>query len=434
MKAIFIITKFIVLLSIFAILLIGCATVKGDFAIAKNTDTSEAYQWFLEAHPDSPLTDEARKAILICDWKKAQELNTKEGYLAFKLKHPGTSFEEQVSKALDDIAWSESCDLNTTIGYRNYLEKKPMGLHRLECQQALEALCEKDWQGALSKNTKADYENHVRQWPTSPHAGEIAAKLKLISENVDFEQAKLDNTVTAYQLFMGKWPLSTYRSKIDEFIIDLDNSSWDKAMAEGKTTDYEGYLKEWTQGRHITEARDSIAQLAENYNKMLAIEKIEKQLVEKIKKNGATGRYIAPLAIIDMKKGAFCVISYSKSQDSKNNKGSTGYSIASSQSSSSSPDAINCECRYPNDSLISTVTDLFPNFFGGEEEKKVEKVEDEYSIQRVIGTVDFGGIKSISDGDMYNLLTFVLIKGEYIYLRGKGKVIDDTGKTISLGY
>ena len=51
------------LILLFALLLTGCATTKGDWEKANRLNTAEAYEEFLRKHPESEFTEEAKKRI-----------------------------------------------------------------------------------------------------------------------------------------------------------------------------------------------------------------------------------------------------------------------------------------------------------------------------------------------------------------------------------
>ena len=72
--------------------LVGCATPKKDWEKAQRLNTIEAYEEFLQKHPDSEFAYEAKHKIEELAWERAKEQNTIEAYEEFLQKHPFSIF------------------------------------------------------------------------------------------------------------------------------------------------------------------------------------------------------------------------------------------------------------------------------------------------------------------------------------------------------
>lgn len=85
-------------------LFVGCATVKGDWEKAQRLNTVEAYQRFLNKHPQSEFSNGAKRHIMEEDWAKAQSLNAEKAYQQFLDKHPQSEFSSKAKHYLKDTA------------------------------------------------------------------------------------------------------------------------------------------------------------------------------------------------------------------------------------------------------------------------------------------------------------------------------------------
>src|SRR5262245_55179782 len=80
-------------------LVAGCSREKIDWKSAESADTVEAYDKFIERHPDSELATQARARVVQLqeerDWKIATGADTADGYKEFLAKHPNGKWAEE---------------------------------------------------------------------------------------------------------------------------------------------------------------------------------------------------------------------------------------------------------------------------------------------------------------------------------------------------
>jgi SPOR domain len=89
----------LVLIAILAGLAAACSREQQDWRAAEGADTSEAWAFFIEQHPDSELVSEARARIAQIaeerDWQHATSIATADAYRAFLAAHPRGKLSEQ---------------------------------------------------------------------------------------------------------------------------------------------------------------------------------------------------------------------------------------------------------------------------------------------------------------------------------------------------
>ncbi|MCU4137430.1 MAG: hypothetical protein MW689_001001 [Thermodesulfobacteria bacterium] len=74
------------------VVLVGCATPKKNWEKAQRLNTIEAYQEFLQKHPNSEFAYEAKRKIEELAWERTKEQNTIEAYQEFIDKYPQSEF------------------------------------------------------------------------------------------------------------------------------------------------------------------------------------------------------------------------------------------------------------------------------------------------------------------------------------------------------
>jgi len=95
------------LLFVFLCAALGCS-VKPDYQKARSLDTAEAYEAFLDRHPeDKEYSPKARKHLETLSFEEARKKDTLEGYTQFLKKYPYGPYTLRVQQAVEDIRASE---------------------------------------------------------------------------------------------------------------------------------------------------------------------------------------------------------------------------------------------------------------------------------------------------------------------------------------
>jgi len=85
----------------------GCSA-KSDFKEARNLDTPEAYEAFLDKHPDNQeYSPEAKKRLEELSFRQAQTKNTFEAYALFAKRFPYGPYAREAQRAAEDIRAGE---------------------------------------------------------------------------------------------------------------------------------------------------------------------------------------------------------------------------------------------------------------------------------------------------------------------------------------
>ncbi|HLA70208.1 MAG TPA: hypothetical protein VK624_01780, partial [Steroidobacteraceae bacterium] len=99
------------LVMLFAVPLLAlsaCSREKSDWRSAQAADTTESYQQFVEAHPDSTLTVTARERLGQLaeekDWRSAAGTDTFEAYQQFLAQYPAGKWSKEAQLRIDSFS------------------------------------------------------------------------------------------------------------------------------------------------------------------------------------------------------------------------------------------------------------------------------------------------------------------------------------------
>ncbi len=86
----------------------GCSAEQQDWRAAEAAGTSEAYQRFMEQHPDSELAGKARERVGEFvedrDWSEAAKLATADAYRSFLAAHPRGRWSQEARIRIESFA------------------------------------------------------------------------------------------------------------------------------------------------------------------------------------------------------------------------------------------------------------------------------------------------------------------------------------------
>lgn len=85
----------------------GCSRVKDDWKAAQGADTSEAYQDFLQQHPDSEFAVQAQARLKQLaedrDWQQAASTDTLEAYEQFVAQHADSKWAQEARVRIENF-------------------------------------------------------------------------------------------------------------------------------------------------------------------------------------------------------------------------------------------------------------------------------------------------------------------------------------------
>jgi hypothetical protein len=117
----------------------GCSDPRGDFAVAEQQNTAEAFEQFISKHSDDPLAAQARDRIESLRFEAALAANTRDALRRFLDEFPASAQRDRVQQLDAELAFEEAGRLNTPQGWQRLLEEFPNGEHRRQVVRKLQA-------------------------------------------------------------------------------------------------------------------------------------------------------------------------------------------------------------------------------------------------------------------------------------------------------
>ncbi|HZO23997.1 MAG TPA: SPOR domain-containing protein [Steroidobacteraceae bacterium] len=97
---------------VLALLIAGCSREQQDWRAAEAADTIEAYDQFVQRHPESELVTEARTRVAQLgeerDWREAGAVDTADAYRQFLTQHPNGKWAQEARVRIESFALSGS--------------------------------------------------------------------------------------------------------------------------------------------------------------------------------------------------------------------------------------------------------------------------------------------------------------------------------------
>ncbi len=206
---------------------------------AQAADNAEKYEnaagWYDELYTVHPLQTYKNKASQYRqkandirqeerEWEDARYSNTLDAYQDFINKHPNSIHSEKAQQKIDDIerklrgkeedAWKYAVSNNSISGYQKYVNNYPNSKYIKQARQKIEDLKEKerieqlkrqeeaDWKSATQTNSIVGYQNFIDKYPDSKYVGIANQKISDITDEENWNAACRDNTISAYQRYI----------------------------------------------------------------------------------------------------------------------------------------------------------------------------------------------------------------------------------------
>lgn len=166
--------------------LCGCMTPHASYNRAAKQDTIRSYEDFLEAHPESPEADVARKRLETLRWEQVKNADSPLPLQEFLQNSPESRFAEEASARLEERRWETSrLTANETKNAsicEQYLREYPRGRFASEARLLLHKLKEEkassSWSEAARKDTVDAYNAVTGRHPDSRYASYARARTK----------------------------------------------------------------------------------------------------------------------------------------------------------------------------------------------------------------------------------------------------------------
>jgi hypothetical protein len=136
---------------------------------------------------------------------------------------------------------------------------------------------QQDWTRAAGQNTVPAYEVFLGKHPNSEHAGEARDRVHALRDDQAWQQADSTGTPQAYQDYLQQQPNGIHSAQARDKITSAERTAaWSSAQSSDTTAAYQAFLGKYPRGEDADQARAKLAAL-NGYSVKLASLKSEKE-------------------------------------------------------------------------------------------------------------------------------------------------------------
>jgi hypothetical protein len=400
-RLIYLVHLFLIASTIFVFF--GCATLKGDFEKAKKEDSVESYEEFLSKHPVSEYSTQATSRLEELIWgnlKTANRFQLNDQllivlYESYVSRFPAGRYAREAKSKIEEIYYKQALNHDSVQGYKDFINKFSASDSLPQIRRRLEII-ERFSEQIAKANTTEDLQTLMNTHSEFSFAKYIIPKL----EGVLVE--KLNGKKNFFMIPEIK-PVGT--GKVKGKICIAGSGSLPVTHNPGQR---------WGEGTVLEEVMP--VQRGSSVNQATGDLTI---VIEANKVDFNTATY---------NKVDFNTAAYSAGAIWKNIPSLIEKEKIDSLNGAAFAPGIRLGALYEGDGNLAVdyveadgTLILFPGGTAG-------------SIHRLVGEIKIGKYIFVGENDVLYPFTFLLQPEGYVYLRGKGKLINVDGKEIRFGY
>lgn len=169
------------------------------FENAKNINSVESYNRFLETYPNAIQKNEAVTLRNTAAFKIAELENTISGYELYISSYPLANEVKKAYEQIHFLAFSESKKINTVESFQEFIDKYP---NAVQINEAISNRNELAYERAKQINTSESFLNFCRNFPNSIQYNDS----KINYENKLYEEKTNPNDLYSYITFVENYP------------------------------------------------------------------------------------------------------------------------------------------------------------------------------------------------------------------------------------
>jgi hypothetical protein len=225
------------LIVVSALLAIACADEdKKDWQEADKANTVEAFEQYVQRHPEGKYGPQARERMDDLHWQEAETADTVPALEQYLQRQPGGKYVAQAGERIEGLDWQEAETANTVAAYERYLDRHSDGRYVAQAGERIEGL---HWQEAGTANTISSYQQYLESYPSGRYAEEANQRVaSLADDDSPFLAAQQEGTRKAFEDFLAKFPGHRWeadaRSALDDIVKDMEGRDIVDLIAENK--------------------------------------------------------------------------------------------------------------------------------------------------------------------------------------------------------
>lgn len=142
-----------------ALLAVACSNPEADWTKAQAQHTEDAYQAFLEQHPDSEWASSAQAEIDVIrdrqDWEKARTVDAIEAYNSYLLAHPIGAYlgeaRQRIYELETEAAWAAAKSAGSRVALEDFIIRYADTVQAAEARAELSKLAPRSYAAPASR-------------------------------------------------------------------------------------------------------------------------------------------------------------------------------------------------------------------------------------------------------------------------------------------
>lgn len=250
-----------------------------EFRMARNANTVEAYQQFIDNHPASRETLEAKQLRNALAYKQAESSNTISAYEEFIRNYPSGKESDMAQGKIYTMAYDEAKMTNTEEAYRNYLQKYPNSPFAQVAEEQANII---QFNSETKKGDWISYKKYINRHPENKKLVEVAKnKIYEIATKtrdlealdycvLNFSGEKLDSVVNLlHDMYIKRNELELFNTKYGSIVSqemwsnDRNLIHYDRVTSDDDWKSYKIYIsKNKSQYKLVEDAKNKIFEIA----------------------------------------------------------------------------------------------------------------------------------------------------------------------------
>ena len=229
-----------------------------EFCMARKANTVEAYQQFIDNHPASRETLEAKQLRNALAYKQAESANTISAYEEFIRNYPSGKESDMAQGKIYTLAYDEAKMTNTEEAYRNYVQKYPNSPFAQESEEHANII---QFNSETTTGDWVSYKKYIGRHPENKELVDAAKNeiYEIATKNRDIEALdyctlrlsgeRLDSVINLlHDIYIERGELEKFNTKYgsiisqDMWVSNKNQIQYDKETKAGDYASYKNYI------------------------------------------------------------------------------------------------------------------------------------------------------------------------------------------------
>jgi hypothetical protein len=125
---------------------------------------------------------------------------------------------------------------------------------------------QKDWTNASAENTVSAYQTFLGRHPKDEHAQEAQTRIAALQDDDAWKTAQGGNSSDSYQAYLQAEPNGTHAQAARDAMTGFDRANaWKTAQSDGSAAALQAFLRKYPQGSEADQARQKLTAIQSDY-------------------------------------------------------------------------------------------------------------------------------------------------------------------------